>query len=102
MKQLIVILAIAGVTFRLARPIALRFSADADFLRRRNVWFVLTVVAFLSPNFWIFAFFAAPIYVWTGRKDSNPIAAYLFLLHVVPPVPVDIPTIGINQLFSLD
>jgi hypothetical protein len=102
MKQLIVILAIAGVTFRLARPIALRFSADADFRRRRNVWFVLTIIAFLSPNFWIFAFFAAPIYVWTGRKDSNPIAAYLFLLHVVPPVPVDIPTIGINQLFSLD
>ena len=100
MKELIVILAIAGLTFRLVKPIALRFSADADFLRRRNVWFALTIIAFLSPNFWIFALFAVPIYVWIGRKDSNPIAAYLLLMHVVPPVSVDLPAIGASQLFS--
>lgn len=102
MKELIVILAIAGLTFRLAKPIAFRFSADADFLRRRNVWFALTIIAFLSPNFWFFALFAAPIYVWMGRKDSNPIAAYLLLMHVVPPVSADLPSIGASQLFSLD
>jgi hypothetical protein len=102
MKELIVILAIAGLTFRLAKPIALRFSADADFLRRRNVWFALTIIAFLSPNFWIFAFFAVPIYIWMGRKDSNPIAAYLLLMHVVPPVSLNLPAIGASQLFSLD
>jgi O-Antigen ligase len=102
MKELIVILAIAGLTFWLAKPIALRFSADADFVRRRNVWFTLTIIAFLSPNFWIFAFFAVPFYIWIGRKDSNPIAAYLLLMHVVPPVSVDLPAIGVSQLFSLD
>ncbi len=102
MKELIVILAIAALTFQLAKPVALRFTANADFLRRRNVWFALTVIAFLSPNFWVFVFFAAPIYIWTGRKDSNPIAAYLLLMHVVPPVLVDIPSIGSSQLFSLD
>jgi hypothetical protein len=102
MKELIVILAIAAATFALAKPIALRFSAPVDFARRRNVWLALTIIAFLSPNFWIFALFAAPIYVWAGRKDSNPIAAYLLLMHVVPPVPIDIPTIGISQLFTLD
>ena len=102
MKELIVILAIAGAAFRLARPIALRFSAPKDFARRRNVWFALTVMAFLSPNFWIFALFAVPIYAWIGRRDSNPIAAYFLLLHVVPPVPVDIPAIGTMQLFSID
>src|SRR5258708_2642284 len=102
MKELIVILAIAGLTFLLAKPIALRFSADADFLRRRNAWFALTIIAFLSPNFWIFALFAVPIYIWMGRKDSNPIAAYLLLMHVVPPVSADLPAIGASQLFSLD
>ena len=102
MKELIVILAISGATFRLAKPIALRFSAPADFVRRRNVWFVLTIIGLLSPNFWIFAFFAVPIYIWTGRKDSNPIAAYLILMHVVPPVTVDIPSIGSMQLFGVD
>lgn len=102
MKELIVILAIAGLTFRLAKATALRFSANADFLRRRNVWFALTIIAFLSPNFWIFTIFAVPIYVWMGRKDSNPIAAYLLLMHVVPPVSLDLPTIGTSQLFSVD
>jgi len=102
MKELIVILVIAGLTFRLVKPIALLFSADADFLRRRNVWLALTIIAFLSPNFWIFALFAVPIYVWIGRKDSNPIAAYLLLMHVVPPVLVDLPAIGGSQLFALD
>jgi hypothetical protein len=102
MKELIVILVIAGVIFRLARPIALRFSDAADFTRRRNVWFASTVIAFLSPNIWIFALLAIPLYWWAGRKDSNPIAAYLFLMHVVPPVAVDIPVVGINQLFSID
>jgi hypothetical protein len=102
MKQLIVILVIAGVVFRLGKPLALRFSAQADFLRRRNVWLALTIIAFLSPNFWIFAFLAVPIYLWVGRKDSNPIAAYLLLMHVVPPVAVDIPVFGTGQLFSVD
>jgi hypothetical protein len=102
MKELIVILAIAALTFRLAKPVALRLSDSTDFVRRRNVWFALTVIGFLSPNFWVFAFFAAPIYIWTGRKDSNPIAAYLLLMHVVPPVLVDLPSIGTSQLFGLD
>ena len=102
MKELIVILAIAGATFRLAKPIALRFSAPADFVRRRNVWFALTIIGLLSPNFWIFAFFAAPIYIWIGRNDSNPTAAYLILMQVMPPVEVDIPSIGSMQLFGLD
>jgi len=101
MKELVVILFIAGVVFRLARPIALRFTNEVDFARRRNVWVALTVVAFMTSNFWIFALFAVPTYIWMGRKDSNPIAAYLLSMHVVAPVLVDIPAPGI-QVFGLD
>jgi hypothetical protein len=101
-KALIVVLAIAAMVFRLAKPIALRFSADRDFSRRRNVWFILTVVAFLSPNFWLFVLVAAPVLLWAGRKDTNPVAFYLLLLHVIPQVTVDIPTIGIKELFWVD
>jgi len=102
MKPLIVILVLASLTFIIAKPYVLRFTAEADFARRRNVWFLLTITAFLSPNFWIFVLVAAPMYVWAGRKDSNPVAFYLMLLHVIPPLSVDIPTIGINQLFPLN
>jgi hypothetical protein len=101
LKALVVVLAIAAVIFRLAKPIALRFSSEHDFSRRRKVWFVLTVVAFLSPNFWLFALVAIPIMTWAGRKDTNPVAFYLLLLHVIPDVPVNIPAIGVKELFAL-
>lgn len=102
MKPLIVILVLASLTFIIAKPYVLHFVAEADFARRRNVWFLLTITAFLSPNFWIFVLVAAPAYIWAGRKDSNPVALYLMLLHVIPPLAVDIPAIGINQLFPLN
>jgi O-Antigen ligase len=73
-----------------------------DFSRRRVVWLILTVVAFLSPNFWLYVLVAIPTYVWAGRKDSNPVALYLFVLHVIPPVAVPIPILGNNGLFLLD
>lgn len=101
-KELIVVLFIAVIVFRFARPVALRFSSEADFKRRRNVWFALTVTAFLSPSFWLYALVAVPLMIWGGRKDTNPIAFYLLLLHVIPSVPVNIPVVGINQLFDLD
>src|ERR1700733_8970645 len=101
-KALIVILAIATVAFRLGKPLALVFSNESDFSRRRNVWFVLTVAAFLSPNFWLFALVAVPVLAWAGRKDTNPLALYVILLHVIPPIPIDIPVVGIKELFALD
>src|SRR5260370_25257181 len=97
-KALIVILAIAATIFGLAKPIALRFMSGEDFSRRRLVWFVLTAVSFVSPNFWLYTLVAVPILVWAGRKDTNPIALYLLMLHVIPPVGVKIPALGNNGL----
>jgi len=101
-KELIVILVIAGAVFGFAKPVALRFTAERDFVRRRNVWFALTVTAFLSPTFWPFAFIAMPLLLWAGRKDNNPAALYLLLLQVIPYISIQIPVIGINKLFGLD
>jgi hypothetical protein len=101
-KALIVVLTIAATIFHLAKPIALRFMSEEDFSRRRLVWFVLTAVSFVSPIFWLYAVLAVPMLVWAGRNDSNPIALYLLMLHVIPPVGVIIPVLGNNGLFSLD
>jgi O-antigen ligase len=102
LKELIVVLAIATVIFRLGRPIALRFTDALDYSRRRNVWFTLTAAAFISPNFWWFALLAAPLLVWAGRKDKNPLALYLLLLQVIPSIPVTVPLPGFNLLFDVD
>jgi O-antigen ligase len=102
LKELIVVLAISALIFRLARPFALRYSEPRDYSRRRNIWYVLSAVAFLSPNIWLFALPAIPIFIWAGRKDRSVVALYLLMLHLVPPVDVDIPFPGINSLFALD
>ena len=102
LKELIYVLIIAVIIFRLAKPIALQFSSQSDFARRRTVWLILTIAAFLSPNFWLFALIAAPLLYWGGNRDSNPVAFYLVLLTVIPPVDFSIPVLGINWLFDLN
>jgi len=101
-KPLVVVLLFALVMFSLARPTFVRFMADSDYVRRRNVWLALTTAAFLSPSFWVYFFIAAPTMVWAGRKDSNPLALYLMLYLLIPPMDVDIPAIGIGQVFPLN
>jgi len=102
LKELLVILAIGTVVFGLGKRIAVSFMSTDDLVRRRNLWFLLTIVAFLSPNFWIYAIVAIPLMVWTGRKDSNPGALYLMLMHVIPQIFVTIPMVGVSYLFDVD
>jgi hypothetical protein len=101
-KALIVVLTIAATTFYLAKPVALQFIGSEDFARRRLVWLILTVAFYASPNFWLYSLVAIPLVLWVGRRDSNPIALYLMLLHVIPPVGTPIPILGNNGLFVLD
>jgi O-antigen ligase len=102
LKQMTVVLLIGTTIFHFARPYAIKFSSDADYARRRNVWFAITATAFLSPNFWLFVLIAAPILLWASRRDTNPVALYLILMQVVPSVPVNVPMVGLNGLIELD
>jgi len=101
-KQLFLATIIASLVFMLAKPIALTFTPVDDFNRRRKAWFALTILAYLSPSFWLFVLLAIPILVVTGRKDSNPVAVYLMLLSAVPPIGKKIPMVGISYLFYLN
>jgi O-antigen ligase len=100
-KALIVVLALAWPVWALAKPICLRFTAPEDFARRRGVWFVVTIIAFLSPSLWFYLLLAGPLIAWAGRKDSNPLALYLLLLFVAPPFEIRIPTVLIGELFAV-
>ena len=101
LKALIVVLGIALVVFALVKPVCLRFMGAAAFARRRNVWLILTVSAFLTPSFWAYALIAIPLLGWMSSKDDNPLAVYLLFLCVVPPWAFEIPTVGISKLFDL-
>jgi O-Antigen ligase len=93
-KNLIVVLFIAAIVFRLTKPIMLLYGAEQDFLRRRRVWYVLTVAAFLTPSVWLFVAVAVPVLFLTSERDFNPGGLYLFMLHVVPGAEVHVPGIG--------
>lgn len=102
LRSLIVILALSPLVLVLARFATIPFSANEDFVRRRNLWLALTLVAFLAHNFWL-CMVAAAILLWraTGR-EHNPVALYLFVLFCIPPLSADIPGLVVNYLFGLD
>lgn len=101
-RALIVVLVLSTAVFHVARPLALKHCAPEEFARRRNLWFVLTLAGFLLPSFWLYVFIAMPLLYWAGKKDSNPIALYLLLMHVIPPLAKQIPVVGIHQLFAVN
>lgn len=102
LKPLVVVMGIALIVFVLARPWCLRFMAAEDYARRRNVWIFLTVTAFVSPSFWLYSAVALVVLAWAAHKDSQPLALYIAMLHVIPPIGLYIPMVGINQLFQLN
>ena len=101
-KELIVVMALALAVFAAAKPLCLRFMRAEDYTLRRNVWLVLTLCAFLAPNFWVYALVALVVLVWAARRDSNPAALYLLAYAIIPPIKIYLPVVGINQLFALD
>ena len=101
LKSLVVLLALTWPVLLLAKPICLRFMTAEDFARRRTVWWVLTVVCFLSPSFWGYVLVAIPVVYWAAKKDSTPLALFLMLYYVAPPQGIEIPIAGINRLFDL-
>jgi len=103
LKALVVVLGIACVAFWVVKRIVVgRFMTEELFVRRRNVWLIITLAAFLTPNFWVYVMVATPTMIWLGRKDPNPLAVYLLLLFVIPPWGFEIPAVGINKLFDLN
>ena len=104
LRALVVILLLASVTFALARaPACAAAMKDEDFVRRRNVWFALTLAVFLAHNFWIFILFAAALLLLTVPSESNKLALYFFVLFAVPAIDAEIPGFGIvEHFFSID
>lgn len=102
-RALVVILVLAIAVFTLARRAAADLIPSGDFARRRNLWFVLTLLAFLSPNFWAFAGIAATLLVVAQRREHNPMALFFLLLFLIPPTSIAVPGFGlVNYLLDLN
>ncbi len=104
LRALVPILVLASVVFALGRRPATDFAVSPqDFVRRRNLWFAVTLIAFLSHNYWLFAGFTSLVLLSAGRRETNITALFVWLLFAVPAFSKVIPGFGvINHLMTVD
>jgi len=101
-RSLIVILVVATALFFFARKSACSITNANDFYRRRNIWFLLTIAAFVGHDFWIYASVAITFLLILNQREPNPPALFFFILFVLPVSPIQIPGMGlINYFFEL-
>lgn len=96
LKALAVVLVFALFVLALARPLVTeRAVHPEDYKRRAILWLAITLAAFLSRNYWLYAAISGAMILFAARKDSNPFALFFFILFVMPPFPVSVPGFGI-------
>lgn len=101
-RALFFILLMAGIGFTLSRKFIPGFIEGSSFTKRRNAWFFLTITAFLTANFWIYALMMFLYLSYSMRKENNYIALYFALLFVLPDSDAIVPGFGlINYLIGL-
>ena len=93
-KAFIIVLLVTMATFAIAKSPLQQFISAKDYSVRRNAWLALTTSAFVLPNFWLFIAATVVIVAWASRRDSNPVALYMFLLLCVPPIREVMPGLG--------
>jgi len=100
LRALTIILVLAGPVFVFAKvPACASATTAADFERRRNLWFAITLVAFLAHNFWVYIAVTAALLLFALPRESNRFAMFFFLLFAVPAIPGEIPGFGVIDHF---
>lgn len=104
LRALLVILVLASLVFAYVQRPAFGIPIAADDLRRRrNLWFGITLLAFLAHDFYIYTVVATIFLLVTNKSENNPLALFFILLFAVPPFSSKVLGIGvINQLFEIN
>jgi O-antigen ligase len=85
-RSLIVILLIASFIFFFAKKALGTTLTNEEFSRWRNAWFSITLIAFLSSNFWIFIALSFILIYYLARTEENKFAFYFVLLITIPTI----------------
>lgn len=104
LKALVYILVLAVGVFAFARaPATALAMSRTEFERRRNLWFAVTLTAFLAHNFWVYIIIAGILLYRAQMRETNRLALYFFLLFALPTIPAEISGLGvISMLFEID
>lgn len=102
-KALIVILFVALPVFWFAKQPITGIISEKDYVRSRNLWLAVTLIVFLSHNYWIYIVTTGLLFVKQGMRYENPLALYCLLLTACPQLWNVIPGPGpILQIITLD
>jgi O-antigen ligase len=104
LRALTVILVLASLVFALAKgPICSAAMKPRDFARRRNLWFLVTLISFGASNFWVYILAVGGLLWWARVRERNPLALYFAMLFAVPPIGAPIEALGIVEyIISID
>lgn len=98
-RALMVIVALAAATSFLLQRTVIGPAASSDYLRRRNLWLALTVLAFASHSFWLYAAVGTFLLAIAQQRETNILALFFALLFVIPPASAEIPGLGLINYF---
>lgn len=104
LRALVVILVLACAVFVIAKRPAcdLAFTSD-EFSRRWKLWFGVTLIAFLSHNFWLYVLLMGALLLIMRIPHDDKFPIFIFLLFAVPPFSKEIPGFGgIRFLLDID
>jgi len=94
---LIVILTIATTIFVVGKKHLEPLLPPGEFVRWRNAWIIITLIAFLASNFWLYLI-ATGFYVNRAiKKTDHRFAFVLAILFAVPPI-----SVRLGPLFAID
>lgn len=103
LRALVVILVLSGLSFWLMRPAVAQLVGSATFKQWRNLWLGLTLVAFVSHSFWVYAVVVALVLLLKRPPMGHVVGVWLLLMFLVPAAGIDIPGFGlINYFFTID
>ncbi len=85
---LVIILTISIAIFLIAKKHLEHIVHPEEFIRWRNSWVTITLIAFLASNFWVYIF-ATGLYVrYAIKKVDNRLAFFYAILFAVPVISV--------------
>ena len=85
-RALIVIIFLSSIGFAFAKKLVQKDVLPAEFNRWRNVWFAVTITAFLAHNFWLYLLFSGFLILLITKRTQNKMALFYILLFVIPPI----------------
>lgn len=103
LRALVAILLIAGFTFAFAKKAIAPVISMERFNRWRNAWLTITLIAFLSQNFWIYILIGGLGIAFIAKNELNKMALFFVLLFAVPSIGAGITGLGVvNYLFEIN